>query len=273
MAKYCIRCGTKSPDYANICGNCGAAFAAGASQNSVTDMSTLQNEGVTEDMVQPPVQNSTRQEEKTVKKMDFSVEKLYQTNLLADSKKIQEINCGKEFMFVLEEGLRVSTTEYKVQNSIYRSGLLRCKRVLYNGKVALFYCTECYRPLNILFPALNESRFLQIVENIMNKVMEIRENGFLSELGLDLRISKIYVDSLDGNVYLTYLPASERCYTDEWYLEEHLREDLSYMLRAISNSRSFYITNLTQMLEEPACSLSNILSAIRQNRSVSTGNG
>lgn len=254
MAKYCIRCGTKNPDHADICGGCGVPFAAGVSQNS-------------------SLQYSTEQEEETVKKLVFSVEKLYQTNLLADSKKIQEINCGKEFMFVLEEGLGVSTTEYKVQNSIYRSGLLRCKKVLYNGKTALFYCTESYKPLDILFPALNESRFLQIVENIINKVMEIRDNGFLSDRGLDLRINKIYVDSLDGNVYLTYLPASERCYPDEWYLEEKLREDLSYMLCVLSDPQSFSIANLAQMLKEPSCSLGNVLSAIRQNRSMSTGNG
>ncbi len=265
MARYCIRCGTKNPDNAGICGGCGMPFEEGASQDSFIGVYPIKDEDERASMVQPPVRNNA--------KPDFSVKKLIRTNPLVDAQKVREITCGKEFMFVLAEEVGISSTEYKVQNSIHSAGLLRCKKIRYNGRITLFYCTEDYKSLEILFPSLDENRFLLILENVISKVTEIRENGFLADTGLDLRISKIYVDSFDGNVYLTYLPVSERCYPDEWYLEEQLRKDLSYLLRSVSASQSFTITNLVQMLEEPACSFGSILSAIRQNRSMSTGNG
>lgn len=207
------------------------------------------------------------------KEISFAEKNLHQTNRLIEKNKVIEIDCKKDFFFVLTEDSGFSSTEYKVLNSIQNTGLLRCKKILYNGKSALYYCTESFKSLQVVLPTLDTGQFLIVLENILNKISDIKENGFLSAAGLDMRISKIYVDVKKAEVYLTYLPLTERCYSDVMYLEKQIREDLAYLIRTVYQNHSNNMIHLMQMLEEPACSFGNLLSAIRQNRSVSTNTG
>lgn len=275
MAKYCLRCGKKNPENASVCGECAAPFADSLmwNRNPGSAQNILQDEDNKFQEREPSVQPEIKFADESLKNFNFSAEEFHQTNQLLDSKKITEIKSGREFFFVLSDVTGFSSTEYKVLNSIHNTGLLRCKRFKYNGKTALFYCPGSYRSLDILIPTLDVNGFLSILENIINRILDIRENGFLTDVGLDVRINKIYIDTMDGKVYLTYLPINDRCYPDGMYLENKLRKDLAYIIRSVFDSYSSNIMNLAQMMEEPSCSLDYLLSAIRQNRSVSSNYG
>lgn len=241
-----MRCGNKNEENAHSCANCGMSFTV---ETDILPEDELQKIGILEE------------------------KELRQTNRLLEEKIVTEIECSQDFFFVLSEGVSLSSTEYKVLNSIQNTGLLRCKKILYNGKTALYYCTESYTSLTNLLPTLDTGKFLIILENILNKISDIKENGFLSAAGLDLRINRIYVDSKEGEVFLTYLPLTERCCSSILYLEKQIREELAYLIRSVYQKQSGALSHLVQMLEEPACSFGNILSAIRQNRSVATNTG
>lgn len=258
MAKYCIRCGSAYPPNSNVCGQCGNVDGGRKSKEDLgeADEPEWEEPGEADEL-----------------KTNFSLEKLHDTNRLVKVQHVTEVECEKDFFFVLSDDAGFSSTEYKVLNSIRNTGLLRCKKMIYNGKTALYYCAESYKSMKVLLPTLDVNRFLIVLENILNQIMEVEENGFLAGTAIDARISKIYVDSSNGKVYLTYLPIKERCYSDVIYLESQLRKDLAYIMRSFPGIQANNTKVLAQMMEDLGCSFENLLTVIRQKRSMSTNTG
>lgn len=277
MAKYCVKCGAKNPNDAAACSCCGMSLGGESAENPVmmkpTDKKQNSNAQVKPETVKTNISESVNFSEPLKEDVSLDWAKLNQTNQLLKKDFIREIQCQNDFIYVLSEQSDFSSTEYKVLNSIGNKGLLKCKRIKYNGKDALYYMTAQLKSFDILLPALDSGRFLYILENIFNQINVIKSNGFLADTGLDVRIQRIFLDSTDGKVYLTYIPVNQRCYSDNMYLEHDLREDLAYIIRSTPGIQNSSVMNIAQMLEEPACSLGNLLSAIRQNRSMSTYTG
>lgn len=277
MAKYCVKCGEKNPNDAVACSCCGMSLGGESAENPVTMKTTekkqyaniqVESKGVKKDTTKVPIFSKTSDES-----FSLELDKLNQSTQLLKKDLIQEIQCQNDFIYVLSEQSDFSSTEYKVLNSIGIKGLLKCKRIKYNGKDALYYMTGQLKSLDILLPAVDSSRFLYILENLFNQINVIKSNGFLADTGLDVRIQRIFLDSADGKIYLTYIPINQRCYPDTMYLEHDLREDMAYIIRTTPTIQNSSVMNIAQMLVEPACSLGNLLSAIRQNRSMSTYTG
>lgn len=242
MAKYCVRCGEKNEEGANVCKNCGMALKQTPSK-------------------EPP----------STPKLDLG--QLVQSNQLGKDGMIEEKECQKDFMYLLDERAAFSATEYKVLNSAGNKGLLKCKKILFNNRETLYYMTQELKPFDVIIANLDERRFLNIVESIFKQINEIRNNGFLTDTKIDIRMKKIYVDLADGKVYLTYLPINQKCYEDAMYLEADLRKDLSYIIHAMPNLQGSGSRVIAQMLEEPSCSFTTIMASLRQSLSMSTGTG
>lgn len=184
------------------------------------------------------------------------------TNQLIENKKISEIICEKDFMYVLAEEVIFSATEYKVMNSISTTNLLKCKKMKYNGKSALYYCTEDYKALNIILPSINSQRFLSILKNVIYSLYNIINNGFLVDCGLDLRINRIFVNQSTNQVYLTYLPINDRCFDDSLFLEKQLRKDFKTLISELSNLQSTVTLHIASLLEDETYLLSDIITGI-----------
>lgn len=200
----------------------------------------------------------------------FDLEKLNQTNALIEDHIIDEISCQNDFIYILDSEASFASTEYKVVNSIGNKSLLKCKLIKYNGKDALYYMVGKLKSFEVMLCSLDSTRLMCIVENILNQVDLIKENGFLSNVGIDARMKRIYLDAQDGQVYLTYVPIKNRCYPDIMYLENSLRNDLACIIKESSLMQEEKIRTIMQMLEEPGCSFNSLLSAIRQNRMLAT---
>lgn len=242
MAKYCMRCGEKNEDGVSVCKGCGM-----------------------------PLEETPSHNEKVVVKLD--VAQLSQSNQLLKENIVEEEICQKDFMYLLSDRAKFSATEYKVLNSAGNKGMLKCKKILFNDRETLYYMTDGLKPFDVVIENLDERRFLNIVEGLFKQINEVRNNGFLLDTGIDIRMKRIYVDMADGSVYLTYLPINIRCYSDPMYLEDDLRKDLSYMIRTMPNLQGSGSKIIEQMLDEPACSFASIMASIRQSLSMSTGTG
>lgn len=262
MAKFCVRCGTKNSNSASVCSGCGISLG-GLSMNTLTP--------VPENSIEIKKENEGKTESHSIGEFDFS--KLTQTNLLLDEHIIDEISCQNDFIYILSPEVNFTSTEYKVVNNVGNKGLLKCKLIKYNGRDALYYMVGKLKSFEVMLSSLDATRFLYTMENVLNQVNTIKGNGFLADAGIDARIKRIYVDAQDGQVYMTYVPIKNRCYSDVIYLESDLRRDLAYIIRSSSLWQDEKMKIITQMLEEPGCSFNNLLSAVRQNRSISSITG
>ena len=104
--------------------------------------------------------------------------------------------------------------------------LLKCVKMLYNGKTELYYDTKSCLPLAIQSGAEDTEGMLSVLGNILHEVRRVTENGFLSLLKLDISADKIWVDPATRKIRFVYLPVAERLHKDVVEFEEHLREEL-----------------------------------------------
>ena len=103
--------------------------------------------------------------------------------------------------------------------------LLKCVKMLYNGKTELYYDTKSCLPLAIQSGAEDTEGMLSVLGNILHEVRRVTENGFLSLLKLDISADKIWVDPATRKIRFVYLPVAERLHKDVVEFEEHLREN------------------------------------------------
>ena len=137
-----------------------------------------------------------------------------------------ELKCGDNIAYILKDNSMFLTTEYKVLQSQTGGCFLRSMKMLYNGRIQLYYMTDSWRPLSALLPLLSSDRFLAVASSFLSAVEEVKNNGFLSCRNLELSGDRIYVDMNTSKVRLIYLPVSVPVFQDETAFETELRAEL-----------------------------------------------
>lgn len=256
--RFCICCGERNEETASVCKKCGYAF---------TDVVQTQNDEIQSER-EVPQNKEVVVPEKTESR--FQAEMLHQQHRLLESGKIEEIVCQNDFMYVLEKQLSFLTTEYKVLNSAVNNRILKCNRIKYNGKTALYYHTEQLKSLEAIATSVKAVFFRCILEDLLEQLIEIKKNGFLTVVGVDMRMKRIYINSTTKQVYLTYLPVGERCYEDGLYWDEQLREDLYYLLDTLPNLYDMDNMEIKELLLDKTNSLETIYSLLKRSSVLSS---
>ncbi len=154
-------------------------------------------------------------------------------NRLLESGQLTEIGCGQNFSYILDKETLFFSTEYKVMQNQTTNSFLKCMKMLYNGKIQLYYLTDGYKTLSALLPTLDPDSFLTICSNLFSNIMEVKNNGFLSCQNIDISFEKIYVDIATYKVSLVYLPVVDRIYDDFSSFEDELRTNLIKLIQSI----------------------------------------
>ena len=113
---------------------------------------------------------------------------------------------GFNTCFLLKDNTKWSATDYRIMKAQMKDGLLRCEKLMFNGKIKLLYMTENYRTLEDVLLEVNEMNFLGLLADTLRVISDIRENGFLEVRNLLLKPSCIFVDEIKMKVQLIYLP-------------------------------------------------------------------
>ena len=255
MAKYCVRCGRKNPNNVSVCNGCGTPLDGNSVEPELFTNIELEETSV---MPEQQVEQLNNQE----------VE-----NTEIQKKEIDEKECGTDFMYILEEKAKFSTTEYRVLNSSGDNRMIPCQKIKFNDKDALFYMTGELKSFDICIPAIDGIRFLHLISDLFMQIDKLKSYGFLTDSALDIRVNRIFVDPHMDRIYLTYVPLNQRFYPDVMYLERDLRTNLVYIIKNMKNIQNNNVFDICRMLEDTSCSLEMILSVIRRMCSASTNTG
>ena len=147
-------------------------------------------------------------------------------NTLLESGLLSERSCGANFAYLLNGDLRVQPTEYKVLQRCGQIPLLRCMAMRYNGRPELLYLSAGCRALSAMLPTMSASAFLIVVQELLDAVREVGNNGFLSRTHIDLSFQKIFVDPGTHKVFLSYLPLDRPLFEDAQSFTNCLRAEL-----------------------------------------------
>ena len=179
-------------------------------------------------------------------------------NLLVENGIISEMECGSNFAYVLSDNSTFSSTEYKVLQSQTNSDFIKCMKMLHNGKIELYYLVNAYKPLSSLLPNLDPDHFIMIVGNLLARIVDVKNNGFLTCCNIDSSFEHVYVDLNTFKVGLVYIPLSKHEYGDTSSFENALRTDLVRVITGIATLTSSKTTQLSADLQNGRLSIEDI---------------
>ncbi len=122
--------------------------------------------------------------------------------------KLSEVMGANNISYILNNSSDFSVTGYKVMQNQSSSGLLRCAKIMYNGKVKLVYIVDNNKPLSYVATRLGVNELNAVVFNLIQRAMDIKANGFFRAENLELDFNKIFVDTTDYSVHFIYFPVS-----------------------------------------------------------------
>lgn len=122
--------------------------------------------------------------------------------------KLSEVVGANNISYILKDNKDFSVTGYKVMQNQSSAGLLRCAKIMYNGKIKLVYIVEGNKPLSHVATRLGVNELNAVIFNLIQRAMDIKANGFFRAENLELDFNKIFVDTSDYSVHLIYFPLS-----------------------------------------------------------------
>lgn len=184
-------------------------------------------------------------------------------NSLIENNYISEMECGANFSYILSDNDSFLSTEYKVLQSQANSCFVKCMKMMYNGKIQLYYLTKGMKPFANMIHGLDPDSFLTIVSNFFSDIIDVKHNGFLSCQNIDISFERIYVDPTTYKVSLVYLPIRKRMYDDVAVLENEIRTGLVKLISGVSTLHSTKTMQLSSDLSNGTLSIDDLYRRIK----------
>lgn len=188
-------------------------------------------------------------------------------NALIENNYIGEMECGSNFAYVLNDNGIFLSTEYKVLQSQANSCFVKCMKMMYNGKVQLYYMTTGLKSFASMLPSLDADNFLTIVSNLLSDIIDVKHNGFLSCQNIDISFERIYVDPTTHKVSLVYLPLSKHIYDDNSSFENEIRTGLVKLISGISTLSTPKTMQFSADLSNGTLSIEDLYARIKGGKS------
>lgn len=188
-------------------------------------------------------------------------------NTLIENNYIREMECGSNFSYILSDNGTFLSTEYKVLQSQTNSCFVKCMKMLYNGKIQIYYMTSKYKKLSSLFSTLDADSFMVVCSNLISNIIDVKSNGFLSCQNIDLSFDRIYVDPSTYKVHLIYIPVAKRLFDDSSAFENELRTSLIKIIQSVSTLNTPKMIQFSTNLSNGSLSLENLYTSIKTGKS------
>ncbi len=193
-------------------------------------------------------------------------------NILMDRSDITELKCGDNFSYILNCNDIFAPTEYKVLQSQVNGPFVKCMKLVYNGKIQLYYLTNGLMPFGEILPTLDAEKFTVIVADLFAGAAAVRNNGFLSCQNIDLSLEHIYVDLSTYKIDFIYLPVTKKLFTDFFSFESQLRASLVKTIQGFPSLSSSKTGQLLADLSNGSLSFEELSNKVRDNLSTSVHN-
>lgn len=168
-------------------------------------------------------------------------------NSLLEKGIISELKCGSDFAYILSDDDIFLPTEYKVLQNQWNSSFIKCMKLKFNGKMELLYLAGNLKPLSALIPNLSVENFILVVSKILEQIIAVKENGFISCKNIDISFDRVYVDPSTYKVSFIYLPVREHFYEDDAFFENELRASI---VKTVFGNQSLSSPVTTQLVAD-----------------------
>ena len=180
-----------------------------------------------------------------------------------DNGVIKEIVCDNNFEYILENNGYFINTDYKVLQSQTNGIFIQCMKMMHNGRTALYYVTDEYRPMSSLFAGITPETLISVVVNLFANIIEVRDNGFLACQSIDLSWDKIFVEQSTLKVKLVYLPISVKAFESYGEFESELRSSIVKLIDSTLENKNERINQFVFDLSNGSMTLEDVYNKSR----------
>lgn len=192
-------------------------------------------------------------------------------NVLLENNFIEEMMCGSNFSYILNDNSSFLSTEYKVLQSQVNSCFVKCMKMMYNGKVQLYYLTNGLKTFASMIPSLDAEGFMTVIANLFSDIIDVKHNGFLSCQNIDIAFERIYVDPSTYKVSLVYLPLSKRIYDDSSSFENEVRTGFVKLISGVSTLSTPKTMQFSADLSNGTLSIEDLFARVKGGKITSGG--
>lgn len=187
----------------------------------------------------------------------------WKMDTLMENGTISEIACGNNFEYVLKDNSFFANTDYKVLQSQNNGIFIKCMKMTRNGKTSLYYLTSEYRAVSSMLAGISTDTFINVIVNLFDSVIEVKNNGFLVCQCIDLSWDKIYVELNTLKVKLVYLPLGVRNYDSYAEFESELRANVVKLINKVIPDTNDRLNQFIQDLCNGSFSLEDVYNRSR----------
>lgn len=188
-------------------------------------------------------------------------------NILLEKGILKEKSYEENFAYILNDNTIFSSTEYKVLQSQNGSCFVKCMKMLYNGKVQIYYLTNTVKSFSSMLESLDTESFFTVVLNLLGDIIEVKKNGFLSCQNIDTSLDRIYVEPSTYKVSLVYLPLSTKLHNNSSIFENEIRTSLVKVISRNSHLSSSRIISLASDLSNGMYTIEDLYTRIKEGNS------
>lgn len=179
--------------------------------------------------------------------------------------KLYEVAGANNVAYILNNNNDFSVTGYKVMQNHNGSGLLKCAKLNYNGKIKLVYIVGDLKPLSNMTTRLGVNELNAVIFNLIQRALEIKSNGFFQAENLELDFDKIFVDTADNSAHLIYFPISNNATGKITGFENEFRVALINLFNSFPVFNAPQFQRLCSDLSNGALPLEQILRKLQDN--------
>lgn len=189
-------------------------------------------------------------------------------NSLLQDGLMTEIESLSNIAYILQDESFFVPTEYKVLRNSNIEQLVSCVKMLFNGKVELYYLTQDYKPLTSQIRRLNADDFLTVIGSYLSAVNVVQGNGFLSVRNIDASPEKIFIKQSENKAYLIYVPVKHHLYEDILSFERDFENGIVRLLSENNYLNSKKLQSFADKLRADNISIEGLLSLASECRSI-----
>lgn len=181
---------------------------------------------------------------------------------------IKEMDCDTNLSYIVEKETDFQLTEYKILRHQEKSVFVDCYKMLFNGKIQLYYFTNTYIPLESILKQAKEETLIKVLMNLYSSLLEVKNLGFLKLRSIVSETSHIYVDNNTKKVKLIYLPINQRLFPNNLSFESNMKKNLIQVLRTVNIHNSYVIEWIIDQLSDEKLEMEQIYSMLKNSRAI-----
>ena len=146
-----------------------------------------------------------------------------------ENSKLYKISAyNSNLIYLFQDNSLFSQTEYRILNNQKDNNcFISCGKVMVNGQIELVYFTEDYLPLSAALRSLDNARCRSVLSDLINKVLLVKNNGFLSNQNIDISVERLFINPTTLRCRFIYVPSSKKLFSGQFAFEKELRSVMS----------------------------------------------